>query len=260
MERPRDKGSRGGPPWGRRARASRPAHGTEWPDAPEPAAAPGDADGADGTPAPGDGVTVLTLSPVGNDRVRVALADGRRLRIDLLDAARLGLAAGAALEPLRATELLALGETTALRDAALRLLGRREHSRRELARKLAARHAGTALEPVLDALEAQGLLDDARYARALVRHRLSSGGHGPRRVYQELLAQGVGADLAAEAVDARGRAHEWLSAARRRVDAARRRGEALDDDHTRRRLQDGLYRRGFTSELIAQALVDTDET
>lgn len=75
---------------------------------------------------------------------------------------------------------------TTARDAALRLLARREHSRWELTQKLEQRgFSSEDYAPVLDAMQHEGLLSDTRFAAALLRQR-SGQGYGERRVQQEL--------------------------------------------------------------------------
>ncbi|MGB8146312.1 MAG: regulatory protein RecX, partial [Chromatiaceae bacterium] len=74
----------------------------------------------------------------------------------------------------------------AARNLALRLLAGREHSRRELERKLLARgYEAAILVGVLDALTETGLLSDERMAEAYVAGRLRKG-FGPLRLRQEL--------------------------------------------------------------------------
>ncbi len=77
-----------------------------------------------------------------------------------------------------------------LKARAVALLSRREHSRAELARKLAP-HAQDAddVSRVLDALAAEGWQSDDRYVQGLV-HRKAPG-HGAARVAQELRQQGI---------------------------------------------------------------------
>jgi regulatory protein len=94
-----------------------------------------------------------------------------------------------------------------LKGRALRWLAQREHSRAELARKL-ARHAEDApeasaavqVERVLDALAAAGLLSDRRAAEALV--AAQSRRFGNLRLRHALRQRGVGADDAAAALAA----------------------------------------------------------
>lgn len=77
-----------------------------------------------------------------------------------------------------------------LRERAIGLLARREHSRAELARKL-REHAGEGenLGALLDDLERRKLLSDARYAEARA-HTLAPR-YGTARILQELRMKGV---------------------------------------------------------------------
>ncbi len=81
-----------------------------------------------------------------------------------------------------------------LRWNAMELLARREHSRLELSRKLRQRFADTddQIEAVLDQLEADSLLSNARFAEAYTSMRLRKG-FGPARIAQELKERGVSA-------------------------------------------------------------------
>ena len=89
-----------------------------------------------------------------------------------------------------------------LEDGAFRLLGRREHSRWELRRKLLHRKwLPGEVDEVLDGLEDQGLLSDARFARAWIRHRAGRG-LGPIRIRGELRQRGVEAAVVVEAFHA----------------------------------------------------------
>lgn len=89
------------------------------------------------------------------------------------------------------TEIEADADEQAARALALKLLARREHSRRELRHKLEAKGCAAAVvEPVLSSLEAERYLSDARFAEAYVRIR-SERGYGPMRIRAELRERGV---------------------------------------------------------------------
>jgi len=77
-----------------------------------------------------------------------------------------------------------------LKARALRYLSSREHSRLELGRKL-ARHAGEGddVEALLDWLEAQRFLSEARFAESLVNRR--SARFGNSRILSELQSHGL---------------------------------------------------------------------
>ena len=125
---------------------------------------------------------------------------------------------------------------------ALGLLVRREHSRKELGRKLVAKGVEREdLDLALDKLRRQDFQNDARFASALARSR-SSSGYGPARIRAELATHGLSREDIAMAVEACER--DWDAAARELV--ARRYGHKdLSDPDLRRKAVDFLLRRGF---------------
>lgn len=78
----------------------------------------------------------------------------------------------------------------------LRLLARREHSRRELLDKLALRgFERSEVEPVIAGMAEQNWQNDERFAECYVRQRISNG-YGPMRIAYELQQRGItGVDL-----------------------------------------------------------------
>ena len=133
---------------------------------------------------------------------------------------------------------------------ALGLLVRREHSRKELTRKLAARgvEADEAAAAV-ERLAGEGWQDDTRFAESLVRGRAASG-YGPLYVRAELATHGLSSDAIAAALE--GFDGDWTGNAR---DLVRRRfGPAGPLDLAqRRKAADLLARRGFDSDSIRAA-------
>ena len=127
---------------------------------------------------------------------------------------------------------------------ALSLLTRREHSRLELTRKLAARGVDPeAAQAAVDKLGAAGWQDEARFAESLERSRAAAG-YGPVRIRAELGTHRLPDEVVVAAMD--GFDGDWRENAR---DLVRRRlGEGVQDDPARRRkAADLLYRRGFGS-------------
>ncbi|MGI9229997.1 MAG: regulatory protein RecX [Gammaproteobacteria bacterium] len=85
-----------------------------------------------------------------------------------------------------------------IRNNALGMLSRREHSVRELHNKLKLRGYPEAdIAEVLSALQAQGLQSDSRYTEMYVHNRVGKG-YGPLRIMQELTQRGIGEALAQE--------------------------------------------------------------
>lgn len=133
---------------------------------------------------------------------------------------------------------------------ALGLLTRREHSRKELSRKLAAKGiAGDDVEAVVARLASAGWQDDVRFAESRVRSRVS-GGYGPLHIRAELATHGLDRATIAAALDTF--EGDWAENAR---DLVRRRyGEGVVDDlKLRRQAADVLMRRGFDAACIRAA-------
>lgn len=141
------------------------------------------------------------------------------------------------------------GQEQSPTQRALGFLVRREHSRKELTRKLTSRGLdATEAAAAVDRLAGQGWQDDARFAESLVRSRAANG-YGPIRIRAELATHGLDRDAIAQAMDSY--EGDWALIARELVQ--RRFGETLDDPAVRRRAADFLLRRGFDSEGVRAA-------
>ncbi len=142
-------------------------------------------------------------------------------------------------------------DAAAVRNRALGLLARREHSEQELTAKLLQRGLPEALvEATIAELAAEGLLSNARYAEAVTRTRRQQG-HGPRRIQAELRQRGVKPEEIAASGDEE--PVDWIGQAR----AARaKRFGALPPANQKERARQArfLAGRGFTTEQIRAAL------
>jgi regulatory protein len=86
-----------------------------------------------------------------------------------------------------------------LKGRALKLLAAREHSRKELERKLAEHETEPGqLKTALDELQARGFIDEQRVVDSLLHRRAARLGAG--RIRQELQAKGLDAERVAVAV------------------------------------------------------------
>ncbi len=139
---------------------------------------------------------------------------------------------------------------TAAYEQALKLLARREHSRRELTRKLEERgHPAPAAAAALDGLEAENALNDARFAEEYARARFAKG-FGPRRVEAELREHGIDG----EGLD-RARMTREEERERAALQLARRFGASRPaDNRDRAKRMRYLQQRGFEPEVCAQVV------
>ena len=135
-----------------------------------------------------------------------------------------------------------------LRVRALQLLTRRDYSRAELQKKLAA-HAESAeeLASVLDTLQGERLLSDHRYATQRVTAR--AGRYGDARLKRELRLKGVSDDDIAAALPEGGDETERCLAVWQR-----KFGQPAQTPEERAKQMRFLQYRGFSSEAIRRAL------
>lgn len=139
----------------------------------------------------------------------------------------------------------------ALKARALRYLVRREHSRAELARKLAPHAASeAALQEVLDALLAKKQLSDERFAAE--RARVLSRKYGSAKIRQDLKARGVADDIV-ERLAIEGELERASAILRRKY-----RSPATSREERARRAR-FLQSRGFSYDVIRRALSLEDE-
>ena len=138
-----------------------------------------------------------------------------------------------------------------LKARALRHLVRREHSRAELARKLAAHAASREdLEALLDSLVAKKQLSDERYAEE--RARALSRKYGAAKIRHDLRAKGI-SDGIVDAVSSEGELERARAILERkyRVPATTREERAK-----RARFLQG---RGFSSDVVLRLVLDRED-
>lgn len=139
-----------------------------------------------------------------------------------------------------------------LKARALRYLAAREHSRAELAAKL-ARQAGTeadvaAIEQVLDELMAKGFINEARVAESLLHRR--AGQLGAARVLHELRARALPEAVVREAAEQL----RVTELARARAVWERKFGVPPVDARERARQLRFLAARGFSGDIARRAI------
>ena len=191
---------------------------------------------------------IASLKQTTAEHVTVVFEDGSELRSTLGVVTELRLFSGRELDD-RALELLRRESRRALtREKALEYVSQRQMSARELSKKLREKGADeeTADYCVRWIME-RGLLDEERYAAAIVRHYAAKG-CGEGRVRQELMRRGVPRELWEDAL---GQMPEDTSKIDRLVASKLR---DPDDRDEVRKLSAALYRRGYSGEEIRGAL------
>ncbi len=140
------------------------------------------------------------------------------------------------------------------RAIALRLLTGAPRSRQELATAMARRDVPPEVaERVLDRFTEVGLVDDAEYARILVRSKRESRGLAARALAEELRRKGIGDEDAASALSAIEPEDEEASA---RALVRRRWRDGVDPVVQQRRLLAMLGRKGYPSGLSRRVVAE----
>ena len=139
------------------------------------------------------------------------------------------------------------GNVVELRARALRLLARREHTRKELEGKLSP-HAGSSeeLQGLIAGLKQKNQLSDERFAEE--RARRLSRKYGPARIRQDLKARGVSDDLVARFSSSA----DELQRAKAILERKYRTPASTREERAKR--MRFLQSRGFSSEIIFKLL------
>lgn len=146
------------------------------------------------------------------------------------------------------------GPPRSLKARALDYLSRREYSRAELARKL-AQHADeeASVEALIDSLQREGWLSDARFAESVVHRR--AGRMGASRIVGELRRHAV-ADSLIEAIGSQLRETEL---ARAQAVWRKKYGQVPQTPAERAKQARFLAMRGFSNSTIMQILQGEDD-
>lgn len=226
-----------------------------------------------GRPTPAPVIVSLTARGAEATRTEVRLSDERTFTIATEAVLTLGLSRDAPVDDRLEAELVDADLWFRARDAALGLIARRAHARRELRDKLYRKEfPGRVIHRVLDHLETVGLVDDRAFAEAYVRDRVRLKPRGRRALRAELSKKGV-RDQADPAIDAvfedqevddrtlaREAAEGWLARQRPTVLAALDEGPRSDAGRKAvRRYLGWMGRRGFGSGVARDALSELRE-
>lgn len=138
-----------------------------------------------------------------------------------------------------------------LRDIALGLLVRREHSRQELLCKLVLRgHDQNDANRLIVELAEAGLQSDERFAEVYT-HSRKSRGYGPVRIQAELKQRGIDEGLAKACLN--NHSSEWLGIARQQLER-KFSGQSLHTYQARIKPARHLQNRGFSSDVIRKVI------
>lgn len=179
----------------------------------------------------------------------IVLEDGCILRVGENEVIEFALYAGKELTEGEAEALQNAARCSGLKEKTIELLARKPMSRREMEQKLRAWEAGEEeAAAICDRMEELGFLNDAEYARRVVRH-YSTKGYGPRKLKDELYRRGVSREYWADALK---QAEDNADT----IDAflAKKLAGHIPDRKELKKVSDALARRGFSWSEIDEAI------
>ena len=142
-----------------------------------------------------------------------------------------------------------------VRETAMDMLARREHTRLEVEQKLAKKDFSVEeIEQALNKLVSENLLSDERFTEAFIHSRMQRGS-GPVKIRAELRQKGVTDAMIAEFLDPPD--SQWLEHAQEA--RIKRFGSLLPEEYNNKVKQMRfLQQRGFTTEQVRHSLRDDD--
>ncbi len=194
-------------------------------------------------------MTITELREISTGKFLLGFSDGSELRVGLNTVADLSLFRGRELTEQDYEDILSAAGLAACKERALRIIGARPKSCKELYDRLTEKGETpeNAEQTVLWLLELR-YLDDLQYGQMLLRH-YAARGYGAGKIKNELFRHGVPKSLWDEIF-------EQLPETEDKVYSllCKRLGEELPDRAELKKATDALFRRGFSWDEIKTAV------
>lgn|SRR5574341_25426 len=147
-----------------------------------------------------------------------------------------------------------------IKERAYRLLSFRPRSEKELRQKLRLKGAGVRLiEEVVGELKDKGLIDDQKFAASWAESRMANKPMGKFLLKRELLQKGIQKETIEKVVRDKYAEADEVELARNLLRRKARMYKNPEDVKIKKRMADFLLRRGFSYEVVRQAIKGIDE-
>ncbi|MBR6070326.1 MAG: RecX family transcriptional regulator [Ruminococcus sp.] len=145
---------------------------------------------------------ITSISKYKGSTYEVELDGERKLYLHIDIIADNGLKKGSQLDKAELRKIIYDSNFRRAYQYALYCLDYRDYSARDMYQKLVGTYKNEGLcRAVVEKLTGAGIIDDARYAEKLARRLVEGRRYGFRRAKRELLAKGIGEEVAAEALE-----------------------------------------------------------
>ncbi len=196
----------------------------------------------------------LTYKKGKGEKIHISIDGEYRLTVDEMYFASLYLKDGQEITDEEYNELESTVNTRRAYNCAVSLLSRRDHSEKELMRKLKEKGFSEGAEEAIAKLKNSGYVDDERFCRLYASELIRLKGYGRRRVEQELYLKGVSREIISLVLEEITFDTEALSDIIRRKYLSK-----MKDEKGKQRAINALMRLGYSYREIRDALNDLDE-
>lgn len=196
----------------------------------------------------------LTYKKGKGDKIHISIDGEYALTVDEMYFASLYLKDG---QEISEQEYAELEKTVNIRRAyncAVSLLSRRDHSKKELMRKLKEKGYSKGAEAAVEKLANSGYVDDERFCRLYASELIRLKGYGRKRVEQELYLKGVDREIISGVLDEISFDTDRLSDIIKRKYLAK-----MTDEKGRQKAFNALLRLGYSYSEIRDALENMQE-
>lgn len=204
---------------------------------------------AEGSKISGGAMTITELREISSGKFIVGFSDGSEMKLSLDIVADLSLFRGQELDKEEFLRLKSRAELSKCKERALRMIGARPLSKKELFDRLIEKgETPDNAEECIEWLAERHYLDDAQYAGMIVQHYAAKG-YGIQKVKSELYRHGVPKSLWDEAIE------EMPETDDKAFDLLCRKLKNDEPDRAElKKATDMLFRRGFTWDEIKAAV------
>ncbi|MDX1666605.1 MAG: regulatory protein RecX [Saprospiraceae bacterium] len=147
-------------------------------------------------------ITSISVQKKNKERYTLHVEEGFLAGVSESTLIDLGLAKGVEVTPSLYRKIQRSEGIYAVKSYLIKLLGRRDHARKELYRKaLKKQYPKEVIQSVLDELEEKGYIDERQFARKYASDKYRLNSWGPAKIKAHLLKKGVSRQAAEEGVE-----------------------------------------------------------
>lgn len=198
---------------------------------------------------------ILSLRKKGNN-VIIQFDDGSSILLDYKIVTDAGLRKNDIIDDSKKNELLILNEELKIKDAALKLLSRRLHSKYELINKLLKKNFDKKLiHEVVDELISKNFLNDYEFCKAYFEERFYRKKIGINKIKAELIKKGIDRKIIEDvihSIDDNSSIDNAYELAKKKLNSYQ--FKKLDNQKIKQKLFSFLSSRGFQSDVIFKVI------